>query len=153
REGAMMGTPDFIAPEQALESRGVGPLSDVYSLGCTLYFFLAGQPPFPGGTLAHKLLCHQQVEPAPLDQLVPGLPGELAVLVREMVPKRPEDRPPGAGAVAAVLANLPHGAPLPILPALPAAALALVPTVVGPFPAQGGAPKLAEVPARPWRRR
>src|SRR5262249_18370628 len=54
----MQGTPDYMAPEQALDFHSADIRSDLYSLGCTLYFLLAGQPPFPEGSLAEKLIKH-----------------------------------------------------------------------------------------------
>ena len=61
--GSVMGTPEFIAPEQARDSHTSDIRADIYSLGCTLYFLLAGQPPFPSGTMTEKLLQHQFNEP------------------------------------------------------------------------------------------
>src|SRR5262249_61552745 len=55
QERAVMGTPDFMAPEQALDARSADIRADLYSLGCTLYFLLTGDVPFPGGTPAQKL--------------------------------------------------------------------------------------------------
>ena len=55
REGMAIGTPDYMAPEQAQEAHTVDIRADLYSLGCTLYHLLAGTPPFSGGTLAQKL--------------------------------------------------------------------------------------------------
>ena len=57
--GAVMGTPDYIAPEQALDAHDVDIRADLYSLGCTLYYLLTGKVPFPGGTLSEKLARHQ----------------------------------------------------------------------------------------------
>jgi serine/threonine-protein kinase len=100
--GAVMGTPDYIAPEQAIESRGVDIRADIYSLGCTLYYMLAGRPPFAGGSLAQKLLCHQQAEPEPIERLRPDVPAGLAAVLRRMMAKRPADRyqTPAEAAVA-----------------------------------------------------
>lgn len=92
REGSVMGTPDYISPEQARESHTADIRADIYSLGCTLYHFLAGQPPFPGGSLTEKLLKHQQAEPAPIERLCTELPAGLATVVRTMMAKRAEDR-------------------------------------------------------------
>ena len=64
--GSVMGTPDFIAPEQARDSHGSDIRADLYSLGCTLYFLLTGQAPFPDGTMTDKLLQHQFDEPESL---------------------------------------------------------------------------------------
>jgi serine/threonine-protein kinase len=65
--GSVMGTPEFIAPEQARDSHNSDIRADLYSLGCTLYFLLTGQPPFPNGTMTEKLLQHQFNEPDPVD--------------------------------------------------------------------------------------
>lgn len=92
REGSVMGTPDYIAPEQALDSRTADIRADIYSLGCTLYHFLTGQPPFPGGSLTEKLLKHQQAEPERVEILCPDVPPGLGAVVRKMMAKQPKDR-------------------------------------------------------------
>jgi WD40 repeat protein/tRNA A-37 threonylcarbamoyl transferase component Bud32 len=104
QEGSLMGTPDYLAPEQALDSAKADTRADVYSLGCTLYHLLAGRPPFPGGTLAEKVLRHQQAEPEPLEGLCPDLPPGLGTVVRRMMAKRPGDRYQTPGQAAAALA-------------------------------------------------
>ncbi len=71
RKGTVMGTPDYIAPEQALDSHTVDIRADLYCLGCTFYYLLTGRVPFPGGTLTEKLLKHQLDEPRPVEQLRP----------------------------------------------------------------------------------
>ncbi len=65
--GSVMGTPEYIAPEQARDSHNSDIRADLYSLGCTLYFLLTGQPPFPDGSMTEKLLQHQFNEPDPVD--------------------------------------------------------------------------------------
>jgi serine/threonine-protein kinase len=92
RTGTVMGTPDYMAPEQALDSHQVDIRADVYSLGCTLYFLLSGRPPFAQGSLTQKLLWHQQRDPEPLENLRPDLPAALAEVVRRLLAKKPEDR-------------------------------------------------------------
>ena len=72
RDGATIGTFDYVAPEQARHSHAADVRSDIYSLGCTLYHMIAGQVPFPSPSLPEKLLGHQAMEPTPLNQLVPG---------------------------------------------------------------------------------
>src|SRR5581483_10263526 len=66
--------------------------ADLYSLGCTAYFLLTGQPPFPGGSLMQKLLRHQGDEPAPLRPIRPDVPAGVEAVVRRLMAKRPEDR-------------------------------------------------------------
>jgi serine/threonine protein kinase len=92
QEGALMGTPDYIAPEQALSSHDADIRADIYSLGCTFYYLLAGKVPFPGGSLMEKLLKHQAEEPQQLEILRPDVPPSVAAIVRQMMAKRPQDR-------------------------------------------------------------
>jgi hypothetical protein len=101
--GAVMGTADYIAPEQARDAHGADPRADVYSLGCTLYHLLAGRPPFPGGTAAEKLARHAAEEPTPLPALRPEVPVGLAAVVGRMMAKQPKDRYPTAAAAAEAL--------------------------------------------------
>ena len=78
RDGATVGTFDYISPEQARHSRSVGPAADLYSLGCTLYHMIAGRVPFPSPSLPEKLYAHQLNEPEPLAEVDPGTPDGLA---------------------------------------------------------------------------
>jgi tRNA A-37 threonylcarbamoyl transferase component Bud32 len=90
--GAVLGTADYIAPEQTTSSRKVDVRADVYSLGCTLYFLLAGRVPFPEGTVIDKFIHHATNAPASLAGLRPALPAALVAVVEKMMAKRPEDR-------------------------------------------------------------
>ncbi len=119
REGSAMGTPDYMAPEQALDATTADIRADVYSLGCTLYHLLTGRPPFPGGTLAEKILKHQQAEPEPLEQVRGDLPAGLPAVVRTMMAKRPADRYQTPAAAAAALAPFAHAVAGPIPAAIP----------------------------------
>ncbi|GEM_PF-2051737 len=92
QEGTVVGTPDYIAPEQVMDSHGVDIRADLYSLGCTLYFLLAGRPPFAGGTFMEKLLKHQQQMPPSLHQFRVDLPAEVEAIVTKLMAKRPEER-------------------------------------------------------------
>ncbi|HEV3257053.1 MAG TPA: protein kinase [Gemmataceae bacterium] len=92
QEGAVMGTPDYIAPEQTLNSHTADIRADLYSLGCTLYHLLTGCVPFPGGSLGEKLIRHQLHEPVPVEQRRPEVPPAVAALVRKLMAKRPEER-------------------------------------------------------------
>jgi serine/threonine protein kinase len=98
QSGVTLGTFDYISPEQALEPREADIRSDIYSLGCTLYHMITGQPPVPEGTAAKKLHHHQHVDPLDPRQLNPAIPDEVAALLARMMAKdarnryqRPED--------------------------------------------------------------
>jgi serine/threonine-protein kinase len=105
RANMVMGTPDYLAPEQALDPRRADARSDLYSLGCTLYFLLTSRPPFPEeGTLTQKLLYHQQMAPPPVESVRPDVPPAVAELLRRLLAKSPEQRPAGAAQVVAALA-------------------------------------------------
>jgi eukaryotic-like serine/threonine-protein kinase len=92
REGATVGTFDYVAPEQARHSHSADIRSDIYSLGCTIYHMCAGQVPFPSPSLPEKLFSHQALEPIRLDQVVPGFPEGLAAIVHRMMRKSPDER-------------------------------------------------------------
>jgi eukaryotic-like serine/threonine-protein kinase len=92
REGATVGTFDYVAPEQARQSHSADIRSDIYSLGCSLYHMCTGQVPFPTPSLPEKLFAHQAMEPTPLEKLVPDLPEGLAEVVQRMMRKSPDDR-------------------------------------------------------------
>ena len=92
-KGQLLGTADYMAPEQIQDSSLVDIRADVYSLGCTLHYLLTGQPPFPGGSVMQKILQHQEAAPPSLAHARPDVPDELDALVRRMLAKRPEDRP------------------------------------------------------------
>lgn len=92
REGATVGTFDYVAPEQARHSHAADIRSDIYSLGCTLYHMIAGQVPFPSPSLPEKLFAHQALEPTPLGDIIPEIPQELVEVVRRMMRKQPHER-------------------------------------------------------------
>src|SRR5260370_6155293 len=77
-ENNVLGTADYVAPEQALNSHVVDVRADIYSLGCTFFFILTGGPPFPGGKAAQKLIWHQVKPPPPIRQLRPEVSAEVA---------------------------------------------------------------------------
>lgn len=91
--GMVMGTPDYIAPEQARNPRGVDIRADLYSLGCTFYYLLTGRPPFADGDVVEKLLMHQLDEPPDAATLRPDLSADVCKVLRRMMAKRPDDRP------------------------------------------------------------
>jgi serine/threonine-protein kinase len=92
QQGTVLGTPDYISPEQARNPHTVDVRADLYSLGCTFYFLLTSQPPFPQGTAVEKLLKHQLDTARPAEELRPGLPADVATVVRRLMAKNPADR-------------------------------------------------------------
>lgn len=88
----VLGTADYLSPEQAIDSHSVDVRSDVYSLGCTFYFLLTGHPPFPQGTLAQRLLAHQTRLPPAILAERPDVPADLIAIVEKMMAKKVEDR-------------------------------------------------------------
>ena len=89
----LMGTPDYLSPEQAKNSHDVDPRSDIYSLGCTLYFLLTGKPPFAGATtLIDKLVAHTEQAPSPIREERFEVSEGLAAVLAKMMAKNKEDR-------------------------------------------------------------
>ncbi|MGE3803859.1 MAG: protein kinase [Gemmataceae bacterium] len=92
KQGLVMGSLDFIAPEQTLDSHHVDIRADLYSLGCTFYFALTGQVPFPGGTASAKLVQHQKDTPAPIEEARPEVPPDVAAIIVRLMAKQPAQR-------------------------------------------------------------
>jgi serine/threonine protein kinase/putative intracellular protease/amidase len=102
--GLVLGTPDYIAPEQARCPSEADIRADIYSLGCTLYYLLTGRPPFADSTAFEKLLAHMQAEPVPLTERRPDVPPDLAAVVIQMMAKEPGHRFQTPAEVARALA-------------------------------------------------
>jgi serine/threonine protein kinase len=90
--GMTLGTFDYISPEQARDPREADVRSDLYSLGCTIFFMLAGRPPFADGTMVQKLLQHQQDEPPAIETLRPDIPRQFGEIIRRLMRKDPRER-------------------------------------------------------------
>jgi serine/threonine protein kinase len=101
---SVLGTADYVAPEQALNSHDVDIRADIYGLGATFYFLLVGHPLFPDGQLAQKLIWHQTRRPTPVRQLRPEVPAEVAAIVECMIEKDPARRYPTPAEVIEALA-------------------------------------------------
>ncbi len=88
----VLGTADYVAPEQVANSHSVDVRADIYALGATLYFLLAGHPPFPTGTVSQKLIWHRTKEPTPIRQVRPEVSEELETILIRMMAKDPYKR-------------------------------------------------------------
>lgn len=88
----VLGTADYLAPEQALDSHQVDARADIYSLGCTMYFLLTGRPPFNEGTLAQRLMWHQTKSPPEISEIRADVPERLAEIVSTMMAKDADNR-------------------------------------------------------------
>ncbi len=88
----VLGTADYLAPEQAKNSHNVDPRADIYALGCTLYYLLTGHPPFPEGTIAQRLMKHATDEPPSILVDRPNAPAGLVAVCERMMRKQPDDR-------------------------------------------------------------
>jgi serine/threonine protein kinase len=106
-EGMLLGSVDYLAPEQAVDPRQADIRADIYSLGCTLYFLLAGHAPFARRSQAEKLASHRTHTPTPLEELRCDLPPGLSAVIQRMMAKDPSARYPTPGGVAQAL--LPFG--------------------------------------------
>lgn len=102
--GEIMGTVDYMSPEQAEDMRAVDHRTDIYSLGCTLYRLLSGEVPYPGESLMHKLLQHRDGPVPSLRAARPDVPAELEQVYQQMVAKSPDDRPADMAQVIQLLA-------------------------------------------------
>jgi uncharacterized protein (TIGR03067 family) len=111
--GLVLGTADYIAPEQAADPHGADVRSDLYSLGCTLYFLLTGSPPFPGPSVLEKLTAHRTRQPRPLAEFRSDVPAGLVAVLERMTAKDPAARYQTPAAVADALAPFTRPAPVP----------------------------------------
>jgi serine/threonine protein kinase len=93
-EGVLLGTPDYMSPEQARDPHGIDIRSDIYSLGCVLYHCLAGQPPFPDTNIITQMIRHASEPPRPLKEYNPEVPDGLQQIVNWMLAKEPGQRYP-----------------------------------------------------------
>ncbi len=100
----VLGTADYLAPEQAIDSHSVDIRADIYSLGATFYFMLTGRTPFGEGTIAQKLLWHQTRAPKLVSEYRKDLPQELVDIVSKMMDKEPANRFQLPGELADALA-------------------------------------------------
>jgi serine/threonine protein kinase len=113
KQNTVMGTPDFLSPEQARDLHETDIRSDLYSLGGTFYFLLTGQVPFPGGTVLEKLIRHGAEQPRPIQELRPDVPAEVAAIAMRLLAKQPDERYATPEELAAALETFAVSGPTP----------------------------------------
>ena len=116
--GTSIGTPAYMAPEQAAGEPDIDHRADIYALGAMAYELLAGQPVFAGRTAPRMLAAHMGEAPKPITEFRADLPGALAELVMQCLAKDPKDRPQSAGDIARVLDTITSGSGMPAMPAV-----------------------------------
>jgi serine/threonine-protein kinase len=152
RAGTVVGTPDYMAPEQAKNSSTVDHRADLYALGCTFYLLLTGKPPFPDGTAIEKILKHQVDPPPPLQAARPDVPEELARLIGRLMAKKPEQRFASAQELAAALEPFTrHSDPPGVVPAVAGGAADTLPPA-HTVPAVSPSEPTPRPPGRPRKR-
>jgi serine/threonine protein kinase len=116
----VLGTADYVAPEQVANSHEVDIRADLYALGASFYFLLAGHPPFPSGTVSQKLLWHRTKDPTPIRHVRPDVPEGVAAIVAKLMMKDPNQRYRTPAEVAVELERwIPAEVPLPKLEEMP----------------------------------
>lgn len=135
--GGVVGTVDYMAPEQAVDSTTVDHRVDIYSLGATLYFLLTGKPPFSGKSVMAVLLKHREAAPLSLCEVRPDVPRALDEVFQRMMAKKADDRHPSMTAVIADLEKVMSGLTRPDVPPVPQAPQMSV-AIVEPSRVQSG---------------
>jgi len=105
--GSVIGTVDFMAPEQTVDSRQVDVTSDVYSLGATLFYLLAGKPPYRGSTPMMRIIAHRQAPVPSLRAERPDVPPQIDAIMQRMLAKKKEDRYPSMAKLIGELVHWP----------------------------------------------
>jgi eukaryotic-like serine/threonine-protein kinase len=103
-EGALLGTPDYLAPEQARDARTADVRADIYSLGCVLYQLIAGHPPFQDKNVMAQMVHHATAKPKPLGECGVPVPAGLQAVIDRLLDKKPENRPQTPAEAALALA-------------------------------------------------
>ena len=157
-DNRIIGTVDYLSPEQAEDSHDVDTRADIYSLGATFYFVLTGKTIFTDGTVTQKLMWHCQKQPRPIPEMRSDVPPALWAVISKMLAKKPQQRYQTPGEVAealtpfvpaALLAHSLSSNDTPIPPAM-AAAMASAQAINAARSGSTSAPAATASPANPW---
>jgi serine/threonine protein kinase len=113
-DDSILGTPNYLAPEQARDPRRVDIRADIYSLGCVLYHMLASEPPFADTSLVRQIMRHAKQQPRDLQESYPAVADPLNRVVVKQLAKNPDERPQTPGQVAEALKQVLARLPLPV---------------------------------------
>jgi serine/threonine-protein kinase len=119
RDNMVMGTPDYLSPEQARDLHRTDIRGDLYALGGTFYFLLTGSVPFPGGTAVDKLIRHNTETPRPIGGYRSDVPAAVVAIVEKLLAKHPEERFQSPAELAAALEPYAVSGPTPWAPPRP----------------------------------
>jgi serine/threonine-protein kinase len=144
KQNTVMGTPDFLSPEQAHDLHSTDIRSDLYSLGCTFFYLLAGQVPFPSGTAIEKLIRHSSEPLPPVTDFCSDVPAEVIDIIDRLQRKDPEERIQSPRELAEALEPFTAKATLPwMAPPMPScSSLDTAPTPIGE--AESSSPNVLE---------
>jgi serine/threonine protein kinase len=148
----VLGTADYLAPEQAVDSHGVDIRADIYSLGATFYYLLTARPPFGEGTTAQKLIWHQTRRPRPISEIRGDVPEGLVAIIDRMMAKDAGQRYQTPAEVADALAPWAQGTIAPPSDReMPQLSLAATGGSPGMEPTQVSSPQTPTSPRKSWQ--
>ncbi len=131
-DNTVMGTPDYLSPEQTRSLHTTDIRSDLYSLGGTFYFLLTGSVPYPGGNAMDKLIRNATQQPAPINGFRSDVPAEVAAIIEKLMAKNPDDRFSTPAELAEALAPYAVSGPTPWEPVRSSPAPPFVDTLATP---------------------
>ncbi|MBY0524212.1 MAG: SUMF1/EgtB/PvdO family nonheme iron enzyme [Gemmataceae bacterium] len=151
KQESVLGTPDFMAPEQADDARTVDIRADLYSLGCTFFYLLTGQVPFPGGSFIEKVVRHRSAVPPRVEDLRRDVPAEFCAVAARLLAKSPADRYQVPAELADALARATGASSSSLAP--PTVAIDEAATTIDEVqlpPELTGPPEVPEAVEHPW---
>jgi serine/threonine-protein kinase len=147
KDNTVMGTPDYLSPEQTRSIHKTDIRSDLYSLGCTFYYLLTGSVPFPGGNAMDKLIRHATEQPQPATDFRSDIPAAVLAILDKLLAKRPEDRFQTPAELAEALQPFAVSGPTPWAPTRPSPSSPFVDALATPADELNGETSVTEAPS------